>query len=51
MDISLENSIIIIDEAHNIMQAAEEIIEIEIKNSDILNILQELELLEVYCNG
>jgi Rad3-related DNA helicase len=35
LDIQLKNSIIIVDEAHNIMQAAEEIIEYDIKNSDI----------------
>ena len=36
MGINLNKSIIIIDEAHNVMQAAESIIDIEISHSDIL---------------
>jgi len=34
MGINLNKSIIIIDEAHNVMQAAESIIDIEIRHSE-----------------
>lgn len=46
MGIQLNKSIIIIDEAHNVMQAAESIIDIEISHSEILKILDELNILE-----
>jgi Rad3-related DNA helicase len=51
MGINLNKSIIIIDEAHNVMQAAESIIDIEIRHSEIQEILKELDVLKRYCNG
>ena len=49
MGINLNKSIIIIDEAHNVMQAAESIIDIEIGHSEILLILKELNALIKIC--
>jgi len=44
-EINYKNSVIIIDEAHNVPQVAEEVSSFEIKSKQMTNVIQELERL------